>query len=128
MMATIETVNTEHAPAAVGPYSQAAVYNGIVYTSGQVGLDPSLGRLVADDVSSQALQVMKNLDAVLKACDSDKSQIIKVNIFLDNMADFPTVNALYAEWLGEHRPARATVEVAGLPLAAKIEIDVVACQ
>jgi len=127
-MATIETINTERAPKAVGPYSQATVCQGLVYTSGQIGLDPATSRLIGEGVFEQALQVMRNLDAVLAACCSDKNSIIKVNIFLQNMADFPIINALYADWLGEHRPARATVEVAALPLAAKIEIDLIASQ
>jgi len=127
-MHNIKMINTDQAPKAVGPYSQATVINGTVYTSGQIALDPSTGQLIGDDVSAQTIQVMKNLDAVLMACDSDKKHIIKANIFLADMADFPKINALYAHCLEEHRPARATVEVAALPLAAKIEIDLVACQ
>jgi len=120
--------NTEQAPKAVGPYSQATIHNNMVYTSGQIGLKPETSCLVSDDVSAQTQQVLANLDAVLAACQSDKNHIIKANIFLDNMADFPTINIIYAAWLGKHRPARATVEVAALPLDAKIEIDLIACQ
>ncbi|MDQ6981045.1 MAG: Rid family detoxifying hydrolase, partial [Ghiorsea sp.] len=96
---------------------------GMLYTSGQIGLDPQSGNMVADDVSSQAKQVVANLSAVIEAAGGQLNQIIKVTIFLENMDDFPAVNQIYAAWLGEHRPARSTVAVAALPLAAKVEMD-----
>ncbi|MDQ6976121.1 MAG: Rid family detoxifying hydrolase [Mariprofundaceae bacterium] len=122
----MKTIQTDQAPAAVGPYSQAVVHQGILYASGQIGLDPTTGLLVGDDVSSQTTRLMQNLSAVLQAADADKTSIIKVNIYLVNMGDFAQVNTLYATWLGDHRPARATVAVAALPLGAKVEMDVIA--
>lgn len=122
----IQTINSENAPKAVGPYSHAVIHGNTAYLSGQIGIDPASGALVSDDVATQAKQVMANLQAVLASCGSDRSRIIKVSIYLIDMADFAAVNALYAEWLQHHRPARATVAVASLPLQAKIEMDLVA--
>ncbi len=122
----LEAITTREAPAAVGPYSQAIKSGEMVFLSGQIGLDPATGQLVGDSVREQASQVTLNLTAVLEAAGAAVDDIIKVNIFLVDMADFPVVNDIYAAWLGEHRPARATVAVAALPLEAKIEIDLVA--
>jgi len=122
----MKVIHSDKAPKAVGPYSQAVEYGGILYTSGQIGLVPGKGELAGDDVETQAVQVTKNLSAVLAAAETSTDNIIKCNIYLVDMADFPKVNAIYAEWLGEHRPARATVAVAQLPLGARIEIDLVA--
>jgi len=119
-------IHSEQAPKAVGPYSQAVVSAGVLYASGQIGLDPQAGKMVADDVESQAVQVTKNLSAVLEKAGCSVNDILKVNIFLVDMGDFPLVNSIYAAWLGEHRPARATVAVAALPLAAKVEMDLIA--
>jgi len=116
-------IHSEQAPKAVGAYSQAIVCQGMLYTSGQIGLDPESGKMVADDVESQAKQVVANLTAVIAAAGGSLKQILKVTIFLQDMADFPVVNQIYADWLGEHRPARSTVAVAALPLAAKVEMD-----
>lgn len=124
-MSDIQMVHSDDAPKAVGPYSQAMIYDGVLYTSGQIGLIPEKGELAGDDVQTQAVQVTRNLTAVLKAAGASVNDIIKANIYLVNMGDFPEVNAIYADWLGEHRPARATVAVARLPLAAKIEIDLI---
>jgi len=123
---SIQVIHSEAAPKAVGPYSQATAHAGILYASGQIGLDPELGAMVGDDVEAQARQVTKNLSAVLKEAGVTTADILKVNIFLLDMADFPLVNTIYAEWLGEHRPARATVAVAALPLGAKVEMDLIA--
>ncbi|MDQ6977870.1 MAG: Rid family detoxifying hydrolase [Ghiorsea sp.] len=122
-MNPLQAVHTNQAPKAVGAYSQAIQHQGMLYTSGQIGLDPQSGNMVADDVSSQAKQVVANLSAVIEAAGGQLNQIIKVTIFLENMDDFPAVNQIYAAWLGEHRPARSTVAVAALPLAAKVEMD-----
>jgi len=122
-MNPLQAVHTNQAPKAVGAYSQAIQHQGILYTSGQIGLDPQSGSMVADDVSSQAKQVVANLSAVIEAAGGQLNQIIKVTIFLENMDDFPAVNQIYAAWLGDHRPARSTVAVAALPLAAKVEMD-----
>jgi len=123
---SIEIVNSEQAPRAVGPYSHAVIHGDTMYTSGQIGLDPSQGTLVAGGVEAEARQVMKNLSAVLADAGSSPDKILKVGIYLVDMGDFAAVNALYAEWLGAHRPARSTVAVAQLPLGAKVEMDVVA--
>ena len=125
-MSDIQIVHSDQAPKAVGPYSQAMLHAGMLYTSGQIGLDPLAGVLVGEGVEAQAEQVMKNLSAVLKAAGASVSDIIKVNIYLTDMGDFPLVNVLYADWLGEHRPARATVAVAALPLGANVEMDLIA--
>jgi len=122
----LEVVQSDAAPAAVGPYSQAIRHEQTLYLSGQIGLLPGEGRLIDDTLAGQAGQVMRNLQAVLKAGGCELSDIIKVNIFLTDMADFPELNGLYATWLGEHRPARATVAVAALPLGARVEMDVIA--
>ncbi|RLL53039.1 RidA family protein [Mariprofundus sp. EBB-1] len=125
-MSVIKVIHSEQAPKAVGAYSQAVVSGGVLYASGQIGLDPQKGTLVGDGVESQAQQVTKNLTAVLAEAGADLNDILKVNIFLVDMNDFPKVNAIYADWLGEHRPARATVAVAALPLGALVEMDVTA--
>ncbi|MDQ6986541.1 MAG: Rid family detoxifying hydrolase [Mariprofundaceae bacterium] len=121
-----ETIHSDVAPAAVGPYAQAIRAQGMLFTSGQIGLNPQTGKLIDDTLVGQANQVMGNLRAVLAAADCQLSDIVKVNIYLLDMADFPALNALYADWLGEHRPARATVAVAALPLGARVEMDVIA--
>ena len=111
-MSMIDAVHSNDAPKAVGPYSQGIRHGDVLYLSGQIGLDPATGSLVGDTVEAQARQVMHNLSAVLHAGGCSTQDIIKANIFLVDMADFPKINAIYAEWLGEHRPARATVAVA----------------
>jgi len=125
-MSSISIIHSDHAPKAVGPYSQAVVSDGVLYASGQIGLLPAEGKLVADDVQSQARQLTANLSAVLAEAGVAITDILKVNIFLTDMGDFPLINEIYADWLGEHRPARATVAVAALPLGAKVEMDLIA--
>jgi len=125
-MSDIQVIHSDGAPKAVGPYSQAMLHEGLLYTSGQIGLIPEKGELAGDDVETQAVQVTRNLSAVLAAAGTTTGNIIKCNIYLVDMGDFPKVNAIYADWLGEHRPARATVAVAQLPLGARIEIDLIA--
>ena len=125
-MSDIQVIHSDDAPKAVGPYSQAMIHGGVLYTSGQIGLIPEKGELAGESVEVQAEQVTRNLSAVLAAAGASTSDIIKANIYLIDMADFPVVNTIYAAWLGEHRPARATVAVAQLPLGAKIEIDLIA--
>ena len=118
-------VQTTKAPSAIGPYSQAVVANGLVYTSGQIALTPE-GVMLENDVVIQTQQVLKNLTAVLKEAGSDLDQVIKTTIFLANMDDFATVNELYAEAFGAHKPARSTVAVKTLPKNALVEIDAIA--
>lgn len=125
-MPTIKTVSTDNAPKAIGPYSQAVSANGLIFCSGQIALDPKSGTIVGTTAAEQATQVMKNLAAVLEAGGSKLSQVVKTTIFLKNMADFAAVNEIYAKAMGDHRPARATVEAARLPKDALVEIDCIA--
>jgi len=118
-------IATDKAPAAIGPYSQAISHSGLVYTSGQIALTPE-GVMTEDDVVKQTHQVFKNLTAVLNEANSSLQNVIKANIFLADMDDFVTVNEIYAEYFGDHKPARATVAVKTLPKNALIEIDCIA--
>src|SRR6266542_2812188 len=110
-----QIVASESAPKAIGPYSQAVVYNGIAYLSGQIPLDPETGQIVDGDAGAQTERVLENLKAVLAACGSSPAQVLKTTVFLKDMADFPKMNEVYARYFGENPPARATVEVARLP-------------
>ena len=125
-MKTIKTVATDHAPKAIGPYSQAIVADGIVYTAGQVALDPQSGALVGTTIAEQTEQVFKNLAAVLAAAGSSLGQVVKTTVYLADMADFAAMNEVYARHFGGHRPARSTVQAAGLPKGARVEIDAIA--
>ncbi len=116
---------TEHAPQPIGPYSQAIHVDGFVFCSGQLGVDPKTGKL-ADGVADQARQALDNLAAVLKAADLTLGAIVKTTIFLIDMNDFATVNAVYAERMGTPPPARSTIAVAALPLGGKVEIEAIA--
>ncbi len=118
-------VQTPDVPAAIGPYSQAMIANGMVFTSGQIALTPA-GEMLTGDVSVQCVQVLANLKAVLEAAGSSLDKVIKTTIFLDNMDDFGAVNELYAQAFKEHKPARSTVAVKTLPKNALVEIDAVA--
>ncbi len=121
----MKTIATNEAPQAIGPYSQAILVDGILYTSGQIALTPS-GEMCEDDIEIQTHQVLKNLTAVLKASGGSLNDVIKCTIYLANMDDFATVNEIYAEYFGDHKPARSTVAVKTLPKNAKIEIDIIA--
>jgi 2-iminobutanoate/2-iminopropanoate deaminase len=122
----LTVVHTKQAPDAIGPYSQAVVANGMVFTAGQIALDPATMQIVEGDVRAQAEQVMKNLTAVLTEAGASWSSVVKTTIFLRDMADFQAVNEVYGRALGESRPARSTVAVAGLPRDVRVEIEVVA--
>ncbi len=122
----MDIVTTDAAPRAIGPYSQAVRAGGFLFLSGQIPLDPVTGELVAGDVRAQARQVFANLRAVLAAAGLAPAAIVKTTIFLTDMADFAAVNELYAELVGDHRPARATVAVAALPRGARIEVEAIA--
>ena len=123
----MEFVQTSKAPSAIGPYSQAVVANGIVYTSGQIALTPE-GIMLEDDVVIQTKQVLKNLQTVLEEAGSSMNQVVKTTIFIASMDDFGTINGIYEEAFGSHKPARATVAVKTLPKNALIEIDAVALE
>ena len=122
----MDFVRTEAAPAAIGPYSQAAIVGDLVFTAGQVALDPTTGTVVEGGIEAQTARVLENLAAVLAAAGSSLSLVVKTTVFLTDMADFPAMNKVYAEEFGDHKPARATVAVAGLPLGVRVEIEVVA--
>ena len=119
-------VQTDQAPAAIGPYSQGIVANGVLYTAGQIALDPASGQVVGGDVVAQAEQVFRNLAAILGAAGATWSDVCKATVYLMDMADFPRVNDVYARVMGDARPARSTVQVAGLPRGVLVEIDLVA--
>ena len=123
----MKLVQTNQAPSAIGPYSQAVVANGIVYTSGQIALMPDgSDALLSEDVVTQTKRVMQNLEAVLVEGGSSLDSVLKTTIFLADMGDFAVVNEIYEEAFGSHKPARATVAVKTLPKNALVEIDAVA--
>jgi len=119
-------VATDAAPKAIGPYSQAITIDGLVFTAGQVALDPKSGELVGTTTAQQTDQVLKNLEAVLTAAGTNLGNVVKATVFLADMADFAQMNEVYAKHFGTHKPARSTVQAAGLPKAARVEIDVIA--
>ncbi|MCE2390713.1 MAG: Rid family detoxifying hydrolase [Proteobacteria bacterium] len=122
----MRTIESSGAPAPVGPYAQAVVHAGVAYLAGQVPLDPSTGELVDGPIEAQAERVLLNLEAVLGAAGSGWERVLKVNVYLADLADFAAFNAVYARFLGDARPARSTYQVAALPLGARIEIDAIA--
>jgi 2-iminobutanoate/2-iminopropanoate deaminase len=119
-------VATDDAPKAIGPYSQAAVYGDLIFTAGQIALDPQSMEIVAEGITDQTERVLSNLEAVLKAAGSDLSRVLKTTVFLQSMSDFAAMNEVYARRFGAHRPARSTVAAAGLPRNVLVEIEVVA--
>jgi len=121
----MQYVQTDKAPAAIGPYSQAVKVGGLVFTSGQIALTPA-GEMLTGDVAAQTKQVLGNLAAVLAAAGSGLDRVVKTTIFLAEMDDFATVNAVYAEAFGDHKPARSTVAVKTLPKNALVEIEAIA--
>ena len=125
---TIGFVSTPDAPKAIGPYSQAVTHGNLIFTAGQIALDPATMEIVAEGIAAQTEQVMANLAAVLKAAGSDLSRVLKTTVFLQSMADFNAMNEVYARRFGAHRPARSTVAAAGLPRNVLVEIDVIAVQ
>jgi 2-iminobutanoate/2-iminopropanoate deaminase len=125
-MSRMEFTHSDGAPAAIGPYAQAVAIDGWLFTSGQVGLDPSSGQLVEGGFEAQARRVFANLRAVLEAGGCGFSDVVKATVFLADLGDFATLNSVYAEAFGSHRPARSTVQVAALPRGARVEIDLVA--
>ena len=123
---SVRTVQTKDAPSAIGPYSQGVVAGGFLFTAGQIGLDPATGQVVGGDVSAQATRVLANLTAVLAAAGATWNDVVKTTVFLQDMADFAKVNEVYSAALGDARPARTTVQVAGLPRGVLVEFDAVA--
>jgi 2-iminobutanoate/2-iminopropanoate deaminase len=123
---SIETLHTDDAPKAIGPYAQAVRANGFLFTAGQIPLDPVSMEVVSGDVSAQAERVLANLAAVLAEAGATWNDVVKTTVFLRSMDDFAAVNAVYARVFGDARPARSTVAVAGLPRDVRVEIELVA--
>ena len=123
---SVKQVTTESAPAAIGPYSQAVIAGGFLFSAGQIPLDPSSGQIVEGGIKAQTERVMQNLRAVLDAAGIGWTDVVKTTVYLHDMADFPTVNEIYARSIGDARPARSTVQVTALPRGALVEIDMVA--
>jgi 2-iminobutanoate/2-iminopropanoate deaminase len=121
-----QIVKTEHAPQAIGPYSQAVVAGGLVFASGQIPLDPQTGEFVAGGTAEQTEQVLRNLTAVLEAAGSSFAQVVKTTVYLADMSDFAAMNEVYGRYFQHEPPARATVQAARLPRDARVEIDVIA--
>jgi 2-iminobutanoate/2-iminopropanoate deaminase len=121
-----EVIVTEQAPQAIGPYSQAIRAQGLIFTSGQIAIDPATAQIVADDVRAQTDRVLKNLAAILQASGSSLEKVLRCTVFLKNMGDFAAMNEVYGRYFKQAPPARSTVEVARLPKDVLIEIDVIA--
>jgi 2-iminobutanoate/2-iminopropanoate deaminase len=119
-------IHTDKAPAAIGPYSQAIAANGFLFTAGQIALDPSTGQVVDGDVVAQTERVFANLRAILDAAGTSFADVVKTTVFLSDMADFPRMNEVYAKAFGAARPARSTVQAAGLPRGVLVEIEAIA--
>ncbi|HEY8851312.1 MAG TPA: RidA family protein [Gemmatimonadaceae bacterium] len=122
----LKQIGTDKAPAAIGPYSQGIVANGFLFTAGQIALDPVAGKIVEGGIVDQTERVMQNLQEVLRAAGASWDDVVKTNVYLHDLSDFPTVNEIYGRWLGKARPARSTVQVPGLPRGALVEIDAIA--
>ena len=121
-----EVIATDHAPKAIGPYSQAIKAQGLIFTSGQIPIDPATSQIIAGDVSAQTERVLKNLAAVLHASGSSLEKVLRCSVFLKNMEDFAAMNEVYGRYFKQEPPARSTVEVARLPKDVLVEIDVIA--
>lgn len=121
----MQMISTAAAPQAIGPYSQAIVTGDLVFTSGQIPLQAN-GQKVEGDIATQTEQVFDNLQAILDSCDSGLARVLKVTVFMTNLAEFAEMNAVFARRFGEHRPARSTVQVVALPTGARVEIEAVA--
>jgi 2-iminobutanoate/2-iminopropanoate deaminase len=126
MSDTVRTIQTSGAPAAIGPYSQATIAGGFLFTAGQIPLDPASGAIVPGDVAVQTTRVLANLAAVLGEAGLAWRDVLKTTVFLTDMADFPRFNEIYAATLGDARPARSTVQVSALPKGVNVEVELVA--
>ncbi len=123
---TKEIITTEKAPAAIGPYSQAVKAGNLLFTSGQIPLDPATGQVIPGDIQAQTRRVLDNLSAILQAAGTSLDKVIKATVFIKNMDDFAVINSVYGEYFANNPPARSTVEVARLPKDVGVEIEVVA--
>ena len=122
----LRTTHSDKAPAAIGPYSQAVIANGLLFTAGQVALDPASMQVVEGDIVTQTEQVLRNLDAVLASAGASWTDVVKTTVFLTDMRDFARMNEVYARVMGDARPARSTVQVSGLPRGVQVEIELIA--
>ncbi|HWO88327.1 MAG TPA: RidA family protein [Gemmatimonadales bacterium] len=125
-MSELKLVATDRAPRAIGPYSQAVVANGFLFSAGQIALDPATMEIAPGGVKEQTERVMANLDAVLRSAGTSLQRVVKTTCFLADMGDFAAFNEVYARWFGDHKPARSTVAAKALPRNALVEVDVVA--
>lgn len=125
-LALLETINAPHAPQALGPYSHAVRAQGLIFVSGQLGIEPHTNTLL-EGVEAQTHQILQNLRIILDACQCHIHDVVKITLYLKNMHDFARVNEIYAHYFGDHRPARTCVEISNLPREASIAIDVIAC-
>lgn len=123
---TKQKIATEKAPMAIGPYSQGIIYDNLIFTSGQIPIDPSTGNIVEGDFIKQAYQVMENLKAILEAAGSSMNKVIKANVFLTDLSNFNEANKIYAEYIKDTFPSRSCIQVAGLPKNSLIEIEAIA--
>ena len=123
----VQTIHTEDAPAAIGPYSQAVRAGSLLMTSGQLGLNPETG-VLPEGIAEQTEQALKNIDAILQEAGFARTDVVKTTVFIRNMNDFGTVNSIYAAFFGEHKPARSCVEVSALPKGGLVEIEVTAAR
>ncbi len=121
-----QVIHTPNAPAAVGPYSQAIIANGLLFTAGQIAIDPSVGKVVEGDIRAQTRQVLTNIRALLEAAGTSLERVVKTTVFLKNMDDFSAMNEVYGEFFPSNPPARSTVQVAKLPLDVLVEIETIA--
>lgn len=121
-----DIISTKNAPAALGPYSQAVKGGEFIFISGQIPIDPSTGKLVADDIKSQTRQSLENIKVILEAAGSSLAKVIKVSVFLSDMDDFQKMNEIYRQYFPDNFPARSSVKVSELPMNAKVEIEAIA--
>jgi len=124
----MQSIKTEDAPKAIGPYSQAIAFKDLLFVSGQIGINPKTASIDANTIEGQTRQVMNNVQAILSAAGSNLTKVLKCTVFLSDMQDFATFNNIYGEYFPQTPPARTTVQAAGLPRNVKVEVDVIACR
>jgi len=123
---SLKVVKTDKAPSAIGPYSQGIIANGFLFAAGQIAIDPATGQVIAGDIKAQTERVLANVSQVLAAAGASWRDVVKTTVFLHDMNDFPVFNDSYAKALGEARPARSTIQAAGLPRGVLVEVDAIA--
>lgn len=125
-MSTKKIINTKNAPSAIGPYSQGVELDNLIFFSGQIPLDPQTGKMIEGDVKAQTIQVLKNIDGLLKSVNLNAEDVVKTTVFITDMSNFASVNEEYAKFFNSNPPARSCVEVSKLPLNAQVEIEIIA--